>query len=425
MAFRILGDAMKRWQKWGVGIGSFFVLCGLFIAFVLPGIVRGKAVAGIETATGRKAAIARVVINPLTWTVRVEGFRLREKGSDVTFASFSSVRVKVSPRSLYRLAPIVSEAQLTAPYVHVIRTAANAYNFSDLMEGKKEEKAKPLHFSLNNITIANGSVDFIDRAIPAEKRHTLRRIEVGIPFVSNIPYLADRYVLPRFGAVINGSPLNLEGKLKPFVKGAETSIDVNLKELSLPFYFSYYPGTPPVQMDSGRLSTTLEVTHRVTAENKPELEVKGDVVLADLKMRDRGGAPLLSLVRGAARIGRAQVMARDFALSSLVTDGLEMYLSRDRQGGWNFQRLAEGFGATTIDPMAVDLVEAIYRITKTFPEDEKFGLIPQLRRAAVSVPSNIAEGNGKWSTRDRCRCLRCCRTRRGGKSSPTARPAGS
>ena len=332
---------MKRWQKWAVGVGAFIVLGAGFTAFVLPGLVRSKAVEGIEAATGRKAAISRVAINPLTWTVRVEGFRLREKGSETTFASFSSVRVSVSPRSLFRLAPIVSEVQLTSPYVNIVRTAANSYNFSDLLEGKKEEKEKPLKFSLNNITIKNGSVDFIDRALPEEMRHTLRRIEMAIPFISNIPYLADRYVLPRFGAVINGSPLNLEGRLKPFVKGAETAFDVNLKELSLPFYFFYYPGTPPVRMESGRLSTTLEVVHRVTAQNRPELEVKGDVVLADVKMRDRSGAPLLSLVRGATKISRAQIMARDFALPTLIIDGLEMYLARDRQGSWNFQRLAE------------------------------------------------------------------------------------
>ena len=333
---------MKRWQKWTVGVVAFFVLCGLFIAFVLPGIVRGKAVAEIEAATGRKAAIDRVVINPLTCTGRVEGFRIREKGSDVTFASFSSVQVRVSPSSFYRFAPIVSEVRLTAPYVHVVRTDANSYNFSDLMEGKEKKKGeeKQVRFSLNNITVENGSVDFIDRALPEEKRHTVRGIQVGIPFVSNISYLADRYVLPHFGAVVNGAPLKLEGKLKPFVKGAEMAFDINLKELSLPFYFSYYPGTPPVQMDSGRLTTTLEVVHRVTADNKPELEVKGDVVLSDLKMRDRGGAPLAALARGAARITRAQVMARDFALAALNVDGLEIDLTRDRQGVWNVQRLA-------------------------------------------------------------------------------------
>lgn len=45
----------------------------------------------------------------------------------------------------------------------------------------------------------------------------------------------------------------------------------------------------------------------------------------------------------------------------------------------------------------MDLATEIYRITKDFPSDEKYGLTAQMRRAAVSVPANIAEGYGRQS----------------------------
>lgn len=44
------------------------------------------------------------------------------------------------------------------------------------------------------------------------------------------------------------------------------------------------------------------------------------------------------------------------------------------------------------------LVKEIYRITRTFPADERFGLVSQMRRAAVSVPSNAAEGQARRNT---------------------------
>ena len=49
---------------------------------------------------------------------------------------------------------------------------------------------------------------------------------------------------------------------------------------------------------------------------------------------------------------------------------------------------------------AMDFVEAVYRVTQKFPSEEKFSLTAQLRRAAVSVPSNIAEGQSRGGPRD-------------------------
>jgi len=49
---------------------------------------------------------------------------------------------------------------------------------------------------------------------------------------------------------------------------------------------------------------------------------------------------------------------------------------------------------------SVKLAKAIYQFTKSFPDDEKFGLTSQMRRAAVSVPSNIAEGSQRTTEKE-------------------------
>jgi len=49
------------------------------------------------------------------------------------------------------------------------------------------------------------------------------------------------------------------------------------------------------------------------------------------------------------------------------------------------------------------LVKSVYQLTSTFPNEEKYGLTNQIRRASISVSSNIAEGSTRWSHKDQAR----------------------
>lgn len=59
-----------------------------------------------------------------------------------------------------------------------------------------------------------------------------------------------------------------------------------------------------------------------------------------------------------------------------------------------------GYRSLLVWKKAIELAKEIYSVIKLLPKDELFGLSSQLRRAAVSVPSNIAEGNGRSSKKD-------------------------
>lgn len=62
--------------------------------------------------------------------------------------------------------------------------------------------------------------------------------------------------------------------------------------------------------------------------------------------------------------------------------------------------MSEGFRKLEVWECGMDLVEEVYRVTAKFPREEQYGLTSQARRAAVSVPSCIAEGHARHTTRE-------------------------
>lgn len=61
------------------------------------------------------------------------------------------------------------------------------------------------------------------------------------------------------------------------------------------------------------------------------------------------------------------------------------------------------FEKLTVWQKSRKLALTIYKVTKYFPEDERFGLVSQMRRCAISIASNIAEGTGRHTSKDQAR----------------------
>ena len=62
------------------------------------------------------------------------------------------------------------------------------------------------------------------------------------------------------------------------------------------------------------------------------------------------------------------------------------------------EKKAQNYKDLVVWQKGIALAKAIYQLTSKFPAEEKFGLVSQMRRAAVSIPSNIAEGQARHTT---------------------------
>jgi len=212
--------------------------------FLLPVLLRPVLESTISKAIHRQVAIRKVSINPFTLAFALQGVTINQRDSSEVMVSFDEFYVNVQAMSVVKRGLIVSSVRLTKPYVNVTRNKDLTYNFSDLLvpgaaPPKEEKPQEPFKFSINNIELKNGSADFFDT--PRNTRHTVRDVNISVPFISDLPYDLTSYVQPYFEATINGTTIALKGKTRPFDESLETTMDINLKDVNLPYYMAYCP----------------------------------------------------------------------------------------------------------------------------------------------------------------------------------------
>ena len=329
-------------KKIVIGLIIFFAVFTLVGFFVLPPILKSILTKQLSENLHRQVTIDQIKINPYTLSISVRGLRVKDKGSSETFVSCGEIFLNFQSLSALRLALILGEIRLTQPFIKITRNPDMSYNFSDLIEKKEpkpaeKERPKPLRFSLNNIRIENGSIDFWDG--PKQIKHTVRELDIGVPFLSNIPSYIERFVRPHFSAKINDTLYVLEGTTKPFADSLETSFDINIKDLDIPYYLAYASTKMNFKIVSAYLDTQTKISFIETKAKKPTITVAGNVSLKKIAVDDGKNKPLLRLPLLGISIAPSEPISKIIHLSKISIQSPELEIRRDEKGRVNVQSL--------------------------------------------------------------------------------------
>jgi uncharacterized protein involved in outer membrane biogenesis len=327
---------------WIAGIVLFIAVAGFLVA---PPIVKWQAQKRLSALLHRPVTIESVSINPFALSTKVEGFRVGGRDGDATALSFAKFYARLSYQTLVRFAPVVAEAKLERPYVHLVRKSDREYDFQDLVdefsarpEPKTPEPKEPARFSLNNLQLFDGKIEFDDRA--KQRKHEVTAINVSIPFVSNFDANVKVFVQPKLEAVVNGDPLRVTGETKPFDESLETKVSFNLQDVDLPPYLQYSPVPLAFTLPSGKLDAAVTVSFSQAGAKRFRLVVSGHAAVRDLAAADAAGEQVLAFRQLDVVVDSLDVFGRKVDISRIGLQSPVVDLRREKDGSLNLVKLA-------------------------------------------------------------------------------------
>ncbi|RUL78126.1 DUF748 domain-containing protein [Dyella choica] len=315
-------------------------LFGLFGFFIAPGIIKGQLEKQLAAQLQRPVTIGAVHFNPYTIRLTVDKLHIGERDGAASFVDFDQLVVNASWSSLFHLAPVLDELTLQHPQLHITRTGAQTFNFSDILQRLESKpadpNASPTHFAISNISVHDGDIGFDDKVQNAT--HRVDQLELGIPFITNLPHDVDIFVQPLLAMRVDGSPLRIEGQTKPFASSRESVISFNIDRLDLAKYLAYAPAPLPAAIPSGLLSGTLDV-HFVQAQPTPQLQLQGALQLDNFSMTTHDHAPILELGHGAAALQDVQPLQSRYHFNTLQLDHASLHYTKSSGDHTNFDAL--------------------------------------------------------------------------------------
>ena len=331
-----------RTLHWVSMATAILLVLALIGWLTVPSISKHLAEEQIATQIGRKATLDKIRFNPFTLTLTASDLTLYEPDKTTPAFSAKSLVLNVSFVSLFRLAPVLDQAKLINPTLHIVRTSTEGvgrYNFSDIIERilAMPKNKDPAVFSISNIQLENGTIRFDDKIL--DKHITIEALTIGLPQISNFPNAVDTFVQPHLSAKINGTPFALQGRSKPFASSQETTLAIDIDKLDIASYIAFSPVSLPLVIQSAKLSTKLDLRF-IRHQDKPQILLSGAIDLDDVALTDKNTAPLLKAQAINAHIHQFNLLTGSMALDRINMQAPEVWFNLNTHGIFNWTTLS-------------------------------------------------------------------------------------
>lgn len=386
-----------RTLRWTASVFIFLLLLALVSWLALPSLVKKIAVEQTQEKIGRKLTIGEVSFNPFILALRVHDLTIYEPDQQTATINVKELTLDASSTSILRLAPVVDEIKLVSPTIHLVRLSAEGngrYNFSDVIDRilampKSESKAL---FSLANVQLQNGTVRFDDKV--TGKSIDIADVNVGVPFVSNMPRNIDTFVQPILSMTVNGTPLSLKGRSKPFASSMDTTLAIDIDKLDVTSYLPFSPVALPVKLESASLSTQLDLTFS-RDDNKPRIALDGNITLVNVSLQEKNAAPLLKADSISAQIGTLDLLNLNGVIDQLIINKPQISADMNNKGDINWMRIgtAKTNPKSSASPPKTNSTATGNTAAKPVSSEDASSALPDILLRKLVV----REGSLKWT----------------------------
>ncbi|MDE2593595.1 MAG: DUF748 domain-containing protein [Burkholderiales bacterium] len=299
-----------------------------------PQWIRQAAVEQLSQALGRRVTLDGVEFKLLQLQLGLKGLTIYEADGQHPFVQVGQAHTQLSWASVRHLAPVVDSLQVTAPQVHLARLDSQRWNYSDIVARLAAQPAKPstgepARFSVNNIALTQGVVTWDDQV--SHTRHEVRDLALALPFISNLPYVADQFITPQLSAKVDGSPFKLTGKTRPFAKSRDALLNIELSGLPLASYMALSPVQMGAQLEKAQLDTRLVLNFRQDDQGS-SLHLQGQAALKDVSVVDEQGDALLRWSALSVKLKDSEPLLNRWTVEQLRWDQPTVWLERERDG---------------------------------------------------------------------------------------------